>query len=53
MLSVAEYCRLAIKTNRHELKITFPSGAVVQFGHANHPNFKQYLKGTQYTAIFY
>lgn len=52
MLSVAEYCRLEVKTNRHELKITFPSGAVVQFGHANHPNFKQYLKGTQYTAVF-
>ena len=52
ILQVAEYCRLKVKTNRHELKITFPSGAVVQFGHANHPNFKHYLKGTQYTAIF-
>jgi len=52
ILQVADYCRIPVKTNRHELKITFPSGAVVQFGHANHPNFKQYLKGTQYTAIF-
>jgi predicted phage terminase large subunit-like protein len=52
MLEVADYCRLKVKTNRHELKITYPSGAVVQFGHANHPNFKQYLKGTQYSAIF-
>jgi predicted phage terminase large subunit-like protein len=52
ILQIATYCRLPVKTNRHELKITFPSGACVQFGHANHPNFKQYLKGTQYTAIF-
>lgn len=52
ILQVADHCRIKYKTNRHELKITFPSGAVVQFGHANHPNFKQYLKGTQYTAIF-
>lgn len=52
ILEVASYCRLRVKTNRHDLKITYPSGAVVQFGHANHPNFKQYLKGTQYTAIF-
>ena len=52
MLEVASSCRLRVKTNRHDLKITFPSGAVVHFGHANHPNFKQYLKGTQYTAIF-
>ena len=52
LLEVARSCRLRVKTNRHDLKITFPSGAVVHFGHANHPNFKQYLKGTQYTAIF-
>lgn len=52
LLQVARSCRLRVKTNRHDLKITFPSGAVVHFGHANHPNFKQYLKGTQYTAIF-
>lgn len=52
LLQVAASCRLKVKTNRHELKITFPSGAMVNFGHANHPNFKQYLKGTQYTAIF-
>lgn len=52
LLQVAQSCRLKVKTNRHDLKVTFPSGAVVQFGHANHPNFKQYLKGTQYTAIF-
>jgi hypothetical protein len=52
LLEVARSCKLRVKTNRHDLKITFPSGAVVHFGHANHPNFKQYLKGTQYTAIF-
>ena len=52
LLQVARSCRLRVKTNRHDLKVTFPSGAVVHFGHANHPNFKQYLKGTQYTAIF-
>lgn len=52
LLQIASSCRLKVKTNRHDLKVTFPSGAVVQFGHANHPNFKQYLKGTQYTAIF-
>ncbi len=52
LLEVTSSRRIPIKTNRHELKMTFPSGAVVQFGHANHPNFKQYLKGTQYTAIF-
>lgn len=51
-LEVANFCRLKVKTNRHDLKITYPSGAVVQFGHSNHPNFKQYLKGTQYTAVF-
>lgn len=52
ILQVADLCKIKYRTNRHELKITFPSGAVVQFGHANHPNFKQYLKGTQYTAVF-
>lgn len=52
LLEVISSGKIPIKTNRHELKITFPSGAVVHFGHANHPNFKQYLKGTQYTAIF-
>lgn len=52
LLEVLSSQGIPIKTNRHELKMTFPSGAVVQFGHANHPNFKQYLKGTQYTAIF-
>ena len=52
ILGIANYCRLPVKTNKHELTITFPTGASVQFGHANHPNFKQYLKGTQYTAIF-
>ena len=52
MLEVARSCRLRVRTNLHDLKIIFPSGAVVHFGHANHPNFKQYLKGTQYTAIF-
>jgi len=52
LLEVTASRGIPIKTNRHELKMTFPSGAIVQFGHANHPNFKQYLKGTQYTAIF-
>ena len=52
LLEVTASRGILIKTNRHELKMTFPSGAVIQFGHANHPNFKQYLKGTQYTAIF-
>ena len=52
LLGVAAQCYLPVKTNRHELKVTFPSGAVVQFGHANHPNFKAHLKGTQYTCVF-
>ena len=38
LLQVARSCRLRGKTNRHDLKVTFPSGSVVHFGHANHPN---------------
>ena len=52
LLDVASTFGYTVKTNRQQLKITFPSGASVQFGHANHPNFKQFLKGTQYSAIF-
>jgi len=51
LLHVADLCRLKYSTNRHELKVTFSSGAVVQFCHSNHPNFKQYLKGTQFTCV--
>jgi predicted phage terminase large subunit-like protein len=52
LLDVAYISGYSVKTNKHQLTITFPSGATVQFGHANHPNFKEYLKGTQYTTIF-
>ena len=52
LLDIAYNCGYAVKTNRQQLKITFPSGASVQFGHANHPNLKAQLKGSQYSAIF-
>ncbi len=52
LLYLCDMCRIKVKTNRHDLKITFPSGAVVQFGHAreNPEALKRHLKGTQYTC---
>lgn len=53
LLYLCDLCRINVKTNRHDLKITFPSGAIVQFGHAreNIDALKRYLKGTQYTCV--
>lgn len=53
LLYLCDLCRIKVKTNRHDLKITFPSGAIVQFGHAreNTEALKRYLKGTQYTCV--
>lgn len=52
LLDVASNAGYSVKTNKQQLIITFPSGASVQFGHANHSNLKEFLKGTQYTTVF-
>ncbi len=49
---VADAMGLKYRTNRHQLVYKFESGAAIHMCHANHPDFKQYLKGTQFTAIF-
>lgn len=41
-----------VRLNRSELAIRFPSGASVCFEHINRSNAKQFLKGTQYSAVF-
>lgn len=49
---VADAMGIKYRTNRHQLVYTFESGAAVHMCHANHPDFKQFLKGTQFTAVF-
>lgn len=49
---VADAMRLKYSTNKHQLVYKFESGASIHMCHGNHPNFKQFLKGTQFTAVF-
>lgn len=49
---VADNMGLKYQTNKHLLIYKFKTGASVHFCHGNHPNFKNFLKGTQFTSIF-
>lgn len=49
---VADSAGINYRTNKHQLTYKFESGASIHFCHGNHPNFKQFLKGTQFTAVF-
>ena len=50
----AAFARVPIKTNLHEMRITYPSGATLQFYHTYHNQreLEEKLQGCQLTTIF-
>jgi hypothetical protein len=52
LLSMCSTCRITVKTNKHQLRVTFPSGAIIQFRFQKEKAITMHeLRGAEFTRV--